>query len=93
MAFDLHGRIEIMVDLLNNGGWATETIRYADIVSCICARANAARGVTTKPMRKPVRSPERKGGSIADDSQRRPPVSRRPGAAPQEGREREWAVR
>ncbi|ALR20119.1 MULTISPECIES: hypothetical protein [Sphingobium] len=67
MAFDLHGRIEITADLLNNGGWATETIRYADIVSYTCARANAARGVTTTQMCKPFRSHERNGHSIADD--------------------------
>ena len=41
MVFDLHERIEITADLLNGGGRATETIRYADIVSFTCLKAFA----------------------------------------------------
>lgn len=41
MVFDLHERVEITADLLNGGGRATETIRYADIVSFSCLKAFA----------------------------------------------------
>lgn len=41
MVFDLHESTEIMAELLDGNGRATETIRYADIVSFTCLKAFA----------------------------------------------------
>lgn len=41
MVFDLHATVEITAELLNGGGRATETVRYADIVSFTCLKAFA----------------------------------------------------
>lgn len=41
MVFDLHETVEITAALLNEGGNATETIRYADLVSFTCLKAFA----------------------------------------------------
>lgn len=41
MVFDLHNAIEITADLLDGNGRATETVRYADIVSFTCLKAFA----------------------------------------------------
>jgi hypothetical protein len=41
MVFDLHGSVEMTAELLNGGGRATETVRYADIVSFTCLKAFA----------------------------------------------------
>jgi hypothetical protein len=41
MVFDLHKTVDITAQLLNGGGRATETVRYADIVSFTCLKAFA----------------------------------------------------
>jgi len=41
MVFDLHATVEITAELLNGRGRATETVRYADIVSFTCLKAFA----------------------------------------------------
>jgi hypothetical protein len=41
MVFDHHEQIEITAELLDGGGRATETVRYADIVSFTCLKAFA----------------------------------------------------
>lgn len=41
MVFDLHDSVEITAELLDGNGRATETIRYADIVSFTCLKAFA----------------------------------------------------
>lgn len=41
MVFDLHETIEITAELLDGNGEATETVRYADIVSFICLKSFA----------------------------------------------------
>lgn len=41
MVFDLHETVEITAELLDGNGEATETIRYADIVSFTCLKAFA----------------------------------------------------
>lgn len=41
IVFDLHETVEITAPLLNDGGNATETIRYADLVSFTCLKAFA----------------------------------------------------
>lgn len=41
MVFDLYETVEITTTLLNDGGNATETIRYADLVSFTCLKAFA----------------------------------------------------
>lgn len=41
MVFDLHETVEITAELLDGNGRATETIRYANIVSFICLKAFA----------------------------------------------------
>lgn len=41
MVFDLHDTTELTAELLNGGGLATETVRYANIVSFTCLKAFA----------------------------------------------------
>ena len=41
MVFDLHESVEITAELLDGNGEATETVRYADIVSFVCLKAFA----------------------------------------------------
>lgn len=41
MVFDLHDTVEITADLLNDGGRATEVVRYANIVSFTCLKSFA----------------------------------------------------
>jgi hypothetical protein len=41
IVFDLHDTVEITAELLDGNGRATETIRYADIVSFTCLKAFA----------------------------------------------------
>lgn len=41
MVFDLHETVEITAELLDGNGRATETVRYADIVSFTCLKAFA----------------------------------------------------
>jgi hypothetical protein len=41
IVFDLHGETDVTAELLGNGGKATETIQYADLVSFTCLKAFA----------------------------------------------------
>lgn len=41
MVFDHHDTVELTAELLNDGGIATETIRYANVVSFTCLKAFA----------------------------------------------------
>ncbi|KZD08751.1 hypothetical protein [Oceanibaculum pacificum] len=41
MVFDLHDKIELTAELLDGAGLATETVRYANIVSFTCLKAFA----------------------------------------------------
>lgn len=41
MVFDLHDKTELTAELLGGGGLATETVRYANIVSFTCLKAFA----------------------------------------------------
>jgi hypothetical protein len=41
MVFDLHDTVELTAELLDEGGIATETVRYANVVSFTCLKAFA----------------------------------------------------
>ena len=41
MVFDLHGTTALTAELLNGGGVATETVRFANLVSFTCLKAFA----------------------------------------------------